>query len=114
MIELRDVIAIVAIMVTLAGGYWALAKFIGRLFRDHLDAKFEALNQRLQKIEESERQNGDAVTKVERDLMQLRAELPEKYVRSEDHIRGQSRLEAKIDALALGLQRAATGGAHGN
>ncbi len=36
---------------------------------------------------------------IDRDLMQLRAELPEKYVRREDYIRGQTVIEAKLDAI---------------
>ncbi len=104
--ELRDVLSLVAIILTLIGGYWAVAKYVGKLFTQQLDSKFDALNQRLAKIEEGELLNNQAVTQVERDLMKLRAELPEKYVRSEDYIRGQSRLEAKIDSLAGGLQRA--------
>lgn len=36
---------------------------------------------------------------IERDLLMLRAELPQHYVRREDYIRGQSVLEAKMDAL---------------
>lgn len=36
---------------------------------------------------------------VERELMQLRAELPERYVRREDYIRGQTVIEAKLDAI---------------
>ncbi len=41
---------------------------------------------------------------VERDLMALRAELPERYVRREDYIRGQSVVEAKLDAVAAKLE----------
>lgn len=36
---------------------------------------------------------------IERDLLMLRAELPQHYVRREDYIRGQSVLEAKMDSL---------------
>ena len=36
---------------------------------------------------------------VERDVMNLRAELPERYVRREDYIRGQTVIEAKLDAI---------------
>lgn len=43
---------------------------------------------------------------VERDLMQLRAELPMHYVRREDLNRNQVVLEAKLDALAVKLEKA--------
>lgn len=105
-IEPRDVISLVVVVLTIISGFWALAKYVGRLFKQQLDTKFEALNQRLNRIEESEQRNNQAVSQVERDLLELRAQLPEKYVRNEDYIRGQSRLEAKMDSLATRLQTA--------
>lgn len=42
--------------------------------------------------------------RIERDMLALRAELPEKYVRREDWVRGQSILESKIDGLALKIE----------
>ncbi len=36
---------------------------------------------------------------IERELLQLKADLPIHYVRREDYVRGQSVLEAKLDAL---------------
>ncbi|MGH8037020.1 MAG: hypothetical protein ACREPD_04690 [Stenotrophomonas sp.] len=35
----------------------------------------------------------------ERQLLQLRLELPERYLRREDYIRGQTVIEAKLDAI---------------
>ena len=37
--------------------------------------------------------------RVEMSLMELRIELPERYVRREDYIRGQTVIEAKIDRV---------------
>ena len=66
---------------------------------------FWALQKRLEQIEQKEGDNdGKQVAQVERDLMALRAELPEKYVRREDYIRGQSLIESKLDGLALKLE----------
>lgn len=39
------------------------------------------------------------VEKLERDFLEWRAELPIHYVRREDYVRGQSVIEAKLDAL---------------
>ncbi|WKE65060.1 hypothetical protein PVT67_15560 [Gallaecimonas kandeliae] len=103
--DTKDVLTLVALALTLLAGGWALAKYIGRLFTQQLDTQFTALNQRLTRIEESEQRNSQQVSEVERQLMALKAELPEKYVRAEDYIRGQSRLEAKFDHLANTLYR---------
>lgn len=41
---------------------------------------------------------------VQRELLMLKADLPEKYVRREDYVRGQTVIEAKLDALAVRLE----------
>lgn len=41
---------------------------------------------------------------VERELLELRAELPVRYVRREDYIRGQTVIEAKLDAISSELK----------
>ncbi|GGK08698.1 hypothetical protein [Luteimonas terricola] len=53
--------------------------------------------------------------RVEMSLMELRIELPERYVRREDYIRGQTVVESKIDRVFerlenLRLQGALNGG----
>jgi hypothetical protein len=41
---------------------------------------------------------------LERDMLRFQAEMPLQYVRREDYIRGQSVLEAKMDALAMRIE----------
>mgnify|MGYP007048148468 FL=1 len=65
------------------------------------------------------KEDADAVRQLERDLMELRAELPERYLRREDYIRGQSIIEAKLDGLAMKIENAQmrvllNGGNHAN
>lgn len=53
--------------------------------------------------------------RIERDLLAMKADLPLHYVRREDYIRGQSLIEAKLDALGnkldvMQLRAAAAGG----
>ena len=47
---------------------------------------------------------GQAWHELERSFLKLRAELPEKYVRREDYIRGQTVIESKLDAIASELK----------
>lgn len=55
----------------------------------------EALEQHLRQEEKSSAQ----LAALEREFMQMRVDLPVQYVRREDYIRGQSVIEAKLDAL---------------
>ena len=73
------------------------------LHSEHWDARFGAL-------EKAAHEEAGQWRRVERDLMDLRAELPLHYVRREDYIRGQSVIEAKLDGLALRMENQALRG----
>ena len=53
----------------------------------------------------------DAARERERELLTLRAELPREYQRREDAIRSESIVMAKLDVLAMKLDRINQGGA---
>lgn len=53
---------------------------------------------------EDERRNALAVQSLERDFLKWQADLPIHYVRREDYVRGQSVIEAKLDALYSKLE----------
>ena len=46
-----------------------------------------------------ERRNAASLQSLERDFLRWQADLPLHYVRREDYVRGQSVIEAKLDAL---------------
>ena len=55
-------------------------------------------------IPEARRQALPGVQTLERDFLKWQAELPVHYVRREDYVRGQSVIEAKLDALFSKLE----------
>lgn len=63
----------------------------------HWDEKFTAL------LEQNKRE-ADSWQSVERDFLHFKAELPLNYVRRDDHVRNQTVIEAKLDALALKIE----------
>lgn len=74
-----------------------------QLHTEHWDARFAAL-------EKAAHDEAGQWRRVERELMDLKAELPLHYVRREDYIRGQSVIEAKLDGLALRIENQALKG----
>ena len=48
---------------------------------------------------DEERRETDLMRNIEREFLRFQAELPLQYVRREDYVRGQSVIEAKLDAL---------------
>lgn len=69
---------------------------LGRVTRD--------LDKRLDGIAQAQSEDSKEWRKVERDLMEMKVNLPLHYVRREDYVRGQSVIEAKLDALAGKLE----------
>lgn len=78
------------------------------------EAHHRALAGRLDGMEAVNREEAAQWQRIERDLLRMQAEMPLHYVRREDYIRGQSVIEAKLDALGSKLEaaqlRAAAGG----
>lgn len=102
-VELQIVIGLASVVATIVGGYFALAKLVVSQFNASLDARFEAQNQARQ---EGRKVSEDRLAAVERDYRTLQtdflkhlAELPREYVRREDHIRFETVITAKLDAL---------------
>jgi len=71
---------------------------LGKVLLAQIDKRLE---QRFSAVERDLQKNRDAERNFERDLLQLKADLPLHYVRREDYVRNQTIIEAKLDALAL-------------
>ena len=99
-----EVSKFLGLVLTLVGLFYAMSRTQKSSFEKHIDTKFEALGTDLKRVEKSGRSNAADIAKVERDLLELKADLPENYVRREDHIRGQSLIESKLDGLAMKLE----------
>ena len=99
------------------GALWAVVKVTATQAQAHLDERFEAqeksrtenhaaMDKRLNAIETTNRQEAGNWQRMEREILQLKAELPLNYVRREDYVRGQSIVEAKLDGLATKIDNA--------
>lgn len=99
---------LVSLSVSLLGVFLSAAFALGRMLlgqvEKRLDTRFSALEKK------ADDETGEW-RRVERELLDLRADLPLHYVRREDYIRGQSVIEAKLDGLALRIENQALKGA---
>lgn len=75
-----------------------LLSFLGFVFgvAKYLVSQIE---KRLIAIEGGQKKADGEWARVERELLTLKADLPIQYVRREDYVRGQSVIEAKLDAV---------------
>ena len=124
-------------LVGLLLGFFGACAAAGRLLlsqsQKHLDERFATLDERFAAQEKSraegqaqlagrldaiEQVNRDETLqwqRVEREMLKFQADLPMRYVMRDDYIRGQTILEAKMDAAlakidAVQLRAAVTGG----
>ena len=79
---------LITLGITIAGLFIGLGKVLLMQFERRIDERLQALAS-----------DSAAWRDLEREFHRLRAELPEKYVRREDYIRGQTVIEAKLDAI---------------
>jgi len=84
---------LISLALTLLGVLVALGRMLLAQIDQRLEQRFAAVERDLQK-------NRD----IERELLQLKADLPHQYVLREDYVRNQTIIEAKLDALALKLE----------
>lgn len=92
------------------GAVGAFARVLGAQIDKRLDEKFSAQEEARETGARALREHIDRhislgdrtasqVASLERDFLKWQADLPVHYVRREDYVRGQSVIEAKLDAL---------------
>lgn len=84
----------------------AVMKFGVAQAQKHQDSTHLQVLGRLDAMEKANKEEASQWQRIERELGQLKADMPLHYVRREDYIRGQSVIEAKLDALASKLETA--------
>lgn len=121
-----DLWHVISLAVSFFGASAAAGKLLLSQTQRHLDERFNSqesaraanhdqVSRRLDSMEEAARSEMGNWQRIERDLLKLQADMPLHYVRREDYIRGQSLIEAKLDALGnkldvMQLRAAAAGG----
>lgn len=84
---------VITVIFAWSGLLIGIIKWLLDRYQTHIDKRFSGL----EKANEAEVREWQ---RIERDLMELRAELPLEYVRREDSIRQEVVINAKLDALA--------------
>jgi|GEM_PF-681282 hypothetical protein len=110
-IELWALIVFLAtLLLAFFGAVWAFARLVLKQFSAYLDQRFKARDERLAENNRAITQRFDDHSRklakvdehsqdIEREILRLRAELPENYVRREDWIRFSATIDAKLDWL---------------
>lgn len=97
---------LIAIGVGFMGVLWALMKVFAIQYEKSLEHRFKQLNESMGSIKQSQATERDTTQRLERELLLFKAELPRDYVRRDDFIRAVGTIEAKMDNMALRVERA--------
>lgn len=91
---------LVTLALAVIGAFAGLGKLFLVQFQRGIDKQFGAVEDRFRTLAT----DLASWRNLEREFLQFRAYLPEKYVRREDYIRGQTVIESKLDAISSELK----------
>lgn len=97
---------LIAIAIGFIGALWALMKVFAIQYEKSLETRFKQLNESMGSIKSSQLREQETTQRLERELLLFKAELPREYVRRDDFIRAIGTIEAKMDNMALRVERA--------
>lgn len=97
-LELEAYQAIV-ITLTIAGSIWGAGKAFFARFDAALRERDDGLKYDLNKLSNQMANESKAIRQLDREILQLKAELPREYVAKADFIRSFTVVEAKIDEV---------------
>ena len=83
------------------GALWGVVKMAAAQAQRHQVAAHAQLVGRLDAIEQASRTEAGNWQRVERDILQLKAELPLNYVRRDDYVQAMATIMAKLDSINL-------------
>ncbi len=77
----------------------AAIKYFLKKFAEDIKTQFTKLEENIEALEEKIHENDEKVTRVERDFMDFKADLPRSFVLRDDYIRFGGILEKRIDTV---------------
>ena len=89
----------IMLAITIGGSIFGAGRaFFGRV-ESALKDRDDGLKAEIAKVNENMSKESEAIRKLDRDLLMLKADLPREYVAKEDFVRSFTVVEAKIDAV---------------
>lgn len=88
-----DTWQVILFCIALIGGFAGLIKILFMQFEKNLARRFDSLEN-----------DAKEWVRLEREFLTFKADLPLHYVRREDYVRGQTVIEAKLDAVAKKIE----------
>ena len=90
---------VIGLLVTVAGSIFGAGKALFARFDSSLRERDDGLKKELDKVAGNLSSETDAIRKLDREMLELKAEMPREYVAKADFIRSFTVVEGKIDAV---------------
>ena len=85
---------LIGFVITLMGTFWGLAKMLLSQTQKQITDQFTQITNHLSQQQEIDR-------RLEREVLELKAQLPREYVRREDYVQQVAMIITKLDAMQL-------------
>ncbi|MBK0062400.1 MULTISPECIES: hypothetical protein [unclassified Acinetobacter] len=103
------------VLATIIGAVFTMVKLLGSQINANLQQSFVSTNEKIEQLSKQTNEKIDLVSKqneksqtelrdLERKFFQFEIDLPKNYVLRNDYIRGQTVIDAKLDAIASKLE----------
>ena len=94
----------IMILTSIIGTVITTIKILWGRIEENLNNNFQVMQNKLEDVAKQSAQNSDDIRDLERKFYKFQIDLPHTYVAREDYIRGQTVIEAKLDALASKIE----------
>ncbi|WP_111861018.1 hypothetical protein [Acinetobacter sp. CFCC 10889] len=94
----------IMVLITMVSTVVATIKILWNRIEVNLDNNFKSMQNKLEDVANQSLQSQKDIRDLERKLYQFQIDLPHAYVARDDYIRGQTVIEAKLDAVAQKLE----------
>lgn len=88
---------LITLIITMIGGFYGMAKLLLLQAKQQINEKFSEISTHMKGQDEGAR-------RLEREVLELKAQLPRDYVRREDYVQAVAVIMTKIDALGLRME----------
>lgn len=94
----------IMILISIIGTVFGTIKILWSRIEENLNSNFRAVQNKLDDVAKQSEQNHQDIRDLERKFYKFQIDLPHTYVAREDYIRGQTVIEAKLDAVASKIE----------
>lgn len=94
----------IMILIAIIGTVIGTIKILWGRIEQNLNNNFKVVQNKLEEVAKQSEQNHTDIRDLERKFYKFQIDLPHTYVAREDYIRGQTVIEAKLDALASKIE----------